>query len=147
MREAKSYSIVDHRLLHGGYLGRLSHAALALYLFLVVVGDREGRSFYSARSICEILRLSAHVLAGARQELIASGLVRYQQPYWQVESLTHARSLMPVSRPCVSVSVSYREELPADRQDRPPCQAPVSVRGIVPEALKALLQTLDGGSR
>ena len=46
MRWAKSYSIVDHGLLHGGYFHRLSHEAPSLYLFLVVVGDRDGKSYY-----------------------------------------------------------------------------------------------------
>jgi len=58
MRWARSYSIIDHQILHGRYLHRLTHEALALYLFLVVVGDRQGRSFYADRSTTEILRLS-----------------------------------------------------------------------------------------
>lgn len=143
MREARSYSIVDHRLLHGGYLGRLSHTALALYLFLVVVGDREGRSFYSDASAGAILRLSGPALADARQELIASALIRYRRPYWWVESLTHARSLVSAPRPCVSVPVSHREDLPADRQSRLPCQAPMPIRGIVPKALRDIIRSLE----
>jgi hypothetical protein len=87
MRWAKSYSIVDHQLLHGGYLQRLSHAALALYLFLVVVGDRGGRSFYSEASVMEILRLSQEALASARLQLIAEGLIEYRRPYWWVKTL------------------------------------------------------------
>lgn len=59
MRRARSYSIVDHQLLNGGYLHRLSHEALALYLFLVVVADRGGKSFWSEKSISQILRMSA----------------------------------------------------------------------------------------
>ena len=134
MREARSYSIVDHRLLHGGYLGRLSHAALALYLFLVVVGNREGRSFYSDASAGAILRLPVLALADARRELIASGIIRYQRPYWWVESLTH---------PCVSASDLHRKHLPADRQDRPPCPAPTPICRAVPEALKAIIRSLE----
>lgn len=143
MREARSYSIVDHKLLHGGYMRRLSHAALALYLFLVVVGDREGRSFYSDASAGAILRLCGPALANARQELISAGLVRYQRPYWWVESITHARSPVPAPLPCVSVPVSHRGDLPVGRQDRPPCQAPMPIRGIVPEALRDLIRSLE----
>lgn len=131
MREAKSYSIVDHALLHGGYMGRLSHAALALYLFLVVVGDREGRSFYSAASVGAILRLCGPALADARQELVSAGLVRYQRPYWWVESITHARSPMPSPRPCASAPV------------RPTCPSPTPVRGIIPKALRDLIRSLE----
>ncbi len=136
MREARSYSIVDHALLHGGYLGRLSHAALALYLFLVVVGDREGRSFYSDGSIGGILRLPGPALADARQELTASDLVRYQRPHWWVRSLTRAGSPTFVSRPCVAAPTG-------GRGDRPPCPAPTPMRQAVPEALRALVRSLE----
>lgn len=87
MRWAKSYSIVDHELLHGGYLHRLTHEAMILYLFLVVVGDREGRSFYAHDTIMEILRLSKTQLAGARAQLIQEGLIEYRRPYWWVKTI------------------------------------------------------------
>ena len=91
MRWARSYSIIDHQILHGGYLHRLSHEAMILYLWLVVVGDRQGRSFYSDRSITKILRLSDSQLHHAREELIAEGLIRYRRPYWEVNNLTERR--------------------------------------------------------
>jgi hypothetical protein len=68
MRWARSYSIIDHQILPGRYLHRLSHESMILYLFLVVVGDRQGRSFYPDRSITEILRLSGPKLAQARED-------------------------------------------------------------------------------
>jgi hypothetical protein len=134
MRQAKSYSIVDHEFLHGGFLARLSHAALALYLFLCVVGDRDGRSFYGDRSICEILRLSFNDIAQSRSELIGAGLIHYRFPYWHVRSLTkpacasRAPAIIPKSRP--------REDCGMQ-----------PVRGVVPEALKALLQGLEEDNR
>jgi len=91
MRWAQSYSIIDHQILHGRYLHRLSHEAMALYLFLVVVGDRQGRSFYSDRSITEILRLSPPKLDQAREELIQEGLISYRRPYWEVKNLPQRR--------------------------------------------------------
>src|SRR3989337_1852588 len=69
----------------------LSHESMILYLFLVVVGDRQGRSFYSDRSITEILRLSVSALHHAREELISEALVSYKRPYWEVQSLTRRR--------------------------------------------------------
>ncbi|MBF0104599.1 MAG: tyrosine-type recombinase/integrase [Deltaproteobacteria bacterium] len=57
-RWAKSYSIVDHKLLHDGIFQKLSPFALSLYLFLVVVGDRCGKSFYSEIAIRSILKFS-----------------------------------------------------------------------------------------
>ena len=87
MRWARSYSIIDHQILHGGYLHRLSHESMILYLFLVVVGDRVGRSFYSDLSITGILRLSGPALNHAREELISEGLISFRRPYWEVKNL------------------------------------------------------------
>lgn len=95
MRWAKSYSIIDHQILHGGYLHRLSHEAMILYLFLVVVADRQGRSFYSDVSIMGILRLDDRQIDNAREQLIREGLIDYRRPYWHVKNLKggkgHAR--------------------------------------------------------
>jgi hypothetical protein len=91
MRWARSYSIIDHQILHGGYLHRLSHDSMILYLFLVVVGDPQGRSFYSDRSITEILRLSGPKLHHAREELISEGLISYRRPYWEVKNIPQRR--------------------------------------------------------
>jgi len=91
MRWARSYSIIDHEILHGGYLSRLSHEAMVLYLFLVVVGDRQGRSFYSDGSIREILRLSSPLLEHAGRELVSEDLIYYRQPYWEVRNIAQRR--------------------------------------------------------
>ena len=92
MRWAKSYSIIDHEILHGGYLHRLSHEAMILYLFLVVVGDREGRSFYADATIMEILRLSNRQLTNARMQLTKEGLIDYRRPYWFVKTIQGGKS-------------------------------------------------------
>lgn len=142
MRKAKSYSIVDHALLHNGYLRRLSHPALSLYLFLCVVGDRDGRSFYSDRSVCEILRFAIHDIAKVRAELIATGLIDYSAPYWLVKSLSQsagADSAETYSPPCTSIN---RTRL----RGKEPCSTPAPIRGVVPEALRALIRSLEGQS-
>jgi hypothetical protein len=64
---------------------------MILYLFLVVVGDQQGRSFYSDRSIMEILRLSGPKLYHAREELISEGLISYRRPYWEVKNIPQRR--------------------------------------------------------
>ncbi len=87
MRRAKSYSILDHELLHGKYLHRLSHSSMVLYLFLVIVGDRNGRSFYSERAIMAILRLSIDDYNLAKKELSYFQLVDYRHPHFLVQEL------------------------------------------------------------
>lgn len=86
-RWARSYSIVDHKLLHDGYLEKLSHESLALYLFYVVVGDCEGRSYYSEEKVRQILRLSFPVFVRAKEELMRGCLIRSHKPYVWVSNL------------------------------------------------------------
>jgi len=116
MRRAKSYSIVDHEILHGGYLRRLSHDAMVLYLFLVVVGDREGRSFYREDTIQEILRLTERQLISARAQLTTEGLIQYRRPYWWVTTIQggkgHGGDTPEDTVPAGGDAV----ELPADRR-------------------------------
>ncbi len=88
MRWAKSYSILDHQLLHGGYLHRLDHESMSLYLFLAVVGDREGKSYYSETTINDILRLTSEALEKARDQLVEEGLIEYRRPNWWVKNLS-----------------------------------------------------------
>lgn len=89
MRWAKSYSIVDHQLLHGGYMHSLSHEALILYLFLLVVGDRRGKSFYRELSIMHILRFSTADYKKALGELISHNLVEHKSPYFWVRNISY----------------------------------------------------------
>ncbi|MGR3218554.1 MAG: hypothetical protein ACUZ8H_01885 [Candidatus Anammoxibacter sp.] len=90
-RQARSYSIVDHELLHGGYLRYLSHKAMSLYLFLVVVGDVYGRSFYSSTSIGKILQMDRREVCDSTGELLKQGLIDYHSPYWRILTLTYAK--------------------------------------------------------
>jgi hypothetical protein len=87
MRRARSYSIVDHQLLHGGFFQRLSHEALVLYLFLIVVGDKDGKSFYAERTLMGKLRLSTLVFSQALESLIQEGLIAYRRPNFWVRDL------------------------------------------------------------
>ncbi|MBU1656635.1 MAG: hypothetical protein KKB12_00535 [Candidatus Omnitrophica bacterium] len=80
---------MDHQLLHEGYLGRLTHKALALYLFLAVVGDSSGGSFYSTSSIGNILRMNLFEVTRAKDELLKEHLIDYKKPYWRVLTLSY----------------------------------------------------------
>jgi hypothetical protein len=46
-RVPAQFSWIDQRLVREGYIRRCGHAALALYLFLLTVADREGLSYYA----------------------------------------------------------------------------------------------------
>ena len=72
------------------HLDRCSHAAAALYLFLVCVADREGLSYYSDETLAAKLRLETGLLEQARSELIRNDLVAWRRPMYQVLSLEPA---------------------------------------------------------
>jgi hypothetical protein len=83
----KQCSWVDQRLVRERYIDRLSHAACALYLFLVTVADAQGLSYYADPSLCQRLALTGPALHQARQALITRGLVASQRPLYQVLAL------------------------------------------------------------
>jgi hypothetical protein len=81
------FSWIDQRLVREHHIERLSHAAAALYLFLVTVADARGLSFYSERSIGRYLAIPSERLNSAREELLRADLIAYQNPLYQVLSL------------------------------------------------------------
>jgi hypothetical protein len=99
------FSWIDHRLVRHRHICRCSHPALALYLFLVTVGDGQGLSYYSDGGIFRLLRLDPMALASARRELIDAGLIAYQPPLYQVLALDPPRpdndppGLLPANPP------------------------------------------------
>ncbi len=70
-----SFSWLDHRLIQQGFLARLSPAALLLYFSLVLVGDKNGVSFYHYDKICSLLKLKLNQYLRARDELIRLDLI------------------------------------------------------------------------
>lgn len=83
----QQFSWVDQRLVRDGYMGRCSAEALALYLFLVTVGDAQGLSYYGEKALERYLTCSAEALGRAREELLRAGLIAYERPLYQVLSL------------------------------------------------------------
>lgn len=78
---------MDQRLVRDGFIEGRSAEALALYLFLVTVGDAQGLSYYSDQALCRTLGFSPVTLGQARRELEDAGLIAYQRPLYQVLSL------------------------------------------------------------
>ena len=82
-----SFAFIEHRFLRDGFFVGLDHHELLLYLFLILVGDRNGISFYSYDKICTLLSCSVdeHVLA--RDSLIEKDLIAFDGKFFQVLSL------------------------------------------------------------
>jgi len=92
----KHFSWIDHRLVRDRHIENCSHAAAALYLFLVTVGDAKGLSYYGDKSICKHLGMNLSELQQARANLINIGLIAWQRPLYQVLSLDRApREIQP----------------------------------------------------
>jgi hypothetical protein len=81
------FSWIDHRLVRDRHIENCSHAAAALYLFLVTVGDAKGLSYYGDKSIIKHLGMNLSELQNARANLINIGLIAWQRPLYQVLSL------------------------------------------------------------
>lgn len=86
-RVPAKFSWVDHRLVRDHYVERCSAEALALYLLLVTVGDGEGLSYYSDRTVSKLISLDTATLTALRRELVEAGLIAYRKPLYQVLNL------------------------------------------------------------
>lgn len=81
------FAFIEHRFLGGGFFQSLSHHELLLYLFLVLVGDRLGLSYYSYDKICILLRFTLDEYLLARDGLLRKDLVAFDGHLYQVLSL------------------------------------------------------------
>ena len=86
------FSFIEHGLVREGYLRRAEAKAWALYLILITVGDEHGLSYYSDKSLSRLLSLETEEIATARRQLLAAGMIAYEEPLYQVLSLEGGRS-------------------------------------------------------
>src|SRR5262249_24625676 len=54
----RSFAFIEHRCLRDGFWSSLSQLECLLYVFLVLVADRNGLSYYSYDKICTLLRFT-----------------------------------------------------------------------------------------
>ena len=97
-----SFAFIEHRFLRDGFFEVLTHHELLLYLFLVLVADRRGLSYYSYDKICTLLRLSLDEYLCARDALIQKELIAFDGTLYQVLSLPqnpHPQRASPLKNP------------------------------------------------
>ena len=82
-----SFAFIEHRFLRDGFWSSLDHHELVLYLFLVIVGNRNGISFYYYDRICTLLGISVDDYILARNALIEKDLIAFDGRVFQVLSL------------------------------------------------------------
>jgi hypothetical protein len=81
------FSFIPHRFITDGFLSSLRQKELLLYLFLVLVSDRNGISFYCYDAICSLLQLSVDEYMEARDGLIKKDLIAFDGTLFQVLDL------------------------------------------------------------
>jgi hypothetical protein len=83
-----SFGWIEHRFVREGYLEGLRHPEALLYIFLAIVADQRGISFYSLDRIRQLLGIPhAHTLQGAIHELVDRNLLAYRSGIFQVLDL------------------------------------------------------------
>jgi hypothetical protein len=92
------YGIIDQRIVSEGYLKRLPAEVVSLYVFLCVVADRAGRSWYSDGRLVQQIRTAS--LASARRQLVEAGLIAWEPPVYTVLEVS------PIAAPVEAVSSS-----------------------------------------
>lgn len=81
------FSFIPHRFLGDGFFATLIPSELLLYFLLVLVGDRQGLSYYSQDRLCILLRMTLDDFLIARNGLIEKSLVAFDGFMFQVLSL------------------------------------------------------------
>ena len=81
------FSFIPHRFLTDGFLASLEQKELLLFLFLVIVSDRNGLSYYSYDAICSLLQIDVDQYIKARDALIEKDLIDFNGTVFQVLSL------------------------------------------------------------
>ena len=100
-----SFAWISHQFLRQGFWSNLTHHELLLYLFLVMVADRNGLSYYSFDKICSLLAVSTDEYICARNALIDKDLIAFDGYLFQVLSL-------PKNVPSASCTpITTREEM------------------------------------
>ncbi len=85
-----SFAAIEHRFLRAGFWETLNHHELLLYVFLVLVGDRQGLSWYCYDKIMSFLAISLDEYIWARDGLIDKDLISFDGRMFQVLSLPAA---------------------------------------------------------
>jgi len=81
------FSYIPHRFLTDGFLASLDQKEILLYLFLILVSDRHGLSYYSYDMICSLMRLTLDEYIEARDGLLKKDMIGFDGKIFQVLDL------------------------------------------------------------
>jgi hypothetical protein len=86
----QGFGFLPHRFLRDGFFATLERDELALYVFLVLVANRDGVSFYGYDAICSALGCTVDQYLAARNGLITKDLIAFDGKRFQVLELPGA---------------------------------------------------------
>lgn len=82
-----SFAFIEHRFLRNGFWIEMTHHEILLYLFLVLVADAQGLSYYGYDKLLSLLKFSVDEYVAARNGLIQKDLIAFDGTLFQVLSL------------------------------------------------------------
>ena len=82
-----SFAFIEHRFLRDGFFESLTPNELLLYLFLTLVSNQNGISWYPYDKICAILKWILDEYLDARNGLISKDLIAFDGHVFQVLDL------------------------------------------------------------
>jgi hypothetical protein len=105
------FVFVPHRFLRDGFYAALTSDEAALYLLLVLVGDKSGVSYYGYDSLSSLLQIDLDRYADARDGLIDQDLIAFDGTRFQVLSLPNHPLRAPARRQIRDASGSERSAI------------------------------------
>jgi hypothetical protein len=116
-----SFSFIPHKFVTAGFFSRLTHHELLIYFLLVIVGDRDGLSYYSQDRLCSMLKMTLDDFIHARNGLIEKSLLAFDGFIFQVLSLPE--------KPVIDNSQPLTSKADFEKND------PLTIRKIIEQQL------------
>jgi len=104
-----SFAWIDHRLMRNGFMETMTHQDIALYLFLILVADKNGVSFYRKEKICEAVSLDFSQFEIAKDRLVNMKLIAFEG--YSVLSPNGYYQVLPIEAKAPDYSKQITEKL------------------------------------
>ncbi len=104
-----SFAWLDHRLVRNGFLEVMTHQDMVLYLFLVLVADKNGVSFYRKEKICQAVSLDYNQFEIAKDRLINMNLIAFES--YSMLSPNGYYQILPIETKAPDYSKQITEKL------------------------------------
>ena len=104
-----SFAWIDHRIMRNGFIETMTLQDIALYLFLILVADKNGVSFYRKEKICQAVSLDFSQFEIAKDRLINMKLIAFEG--YSVLSPNGYYQVLPIENKAPDYSKQITEKL------------------------------------